>query len=131
MCRNMAHENACQLEKICYNSKCKTDKYQNGTFQTGFPQGPVLPPKIVLHLPPPRVNGDNVITSCVLIRTLHYRCLLFYFVRNTINKLLFSGIVGWRPRRPVVGAAISRPPYTFQLGRIISAPTNARHRLRL
>lgn len=63
----MAYDNSCTPKKTCYNNNCKTDKYQKGTFQAGFPQGPVYP-QIVLHLPPPRVNGDNAYTSCVFIR---------------------------------------------------------------
>ena len=36
-------------------------------FKQGFPKA-LSTPKIVLHLPPPRVNGDNVYTSCVFSR---------------------------------------------------------------
>jgi hypothetical protein len=34
-------------------------------------------PQNVLHLPPPRVNSDNVVTSSVNINAKHYRWLLF------------------------------------------------------
>ena len=70
MCRNAAYENACQLEKICYNSKCKADKYQNGTLNRVSPR-PCSTPKIVLHLPPPRVNSDNVINNYVYSSELY------------------------------------------------------------
>ena len=46
-------------------------------FKQGFPKA-LSTPKIVLHLPPPRVNGDNANTSCVFSNnTLSPVTLLF------------------------------------------------------
>ena len=42
---------------------------------------PCSTPKIVLHLPPPRVNSDNVITSCVLIKAITLSLLTLFVCR--------------------------------------------------
>ena len=63
--------------KLCYNSSCKTEYLKRYYQGAEFPQGFAPPPKYVLHLPPPRVNSDNVVTSSVNINAKHYRWLLF------------------------------------------------------
>lgn len=64
------------MEILCYNSKCKTDSINTVHFKQGFPKA-LFYPQNVLHLPPPRVNSDNVVTSSVNINAEHYRWLLF------------------------------------------------------
>nr|DAZ38161.1 MAG TPA: hypothetical protein [Caudoviricetes sp.] len=46
-------------------------------------------PQNVLHLPPPRVNSDNVVTSSVNINAEHYRWLLF-LISGKLKRVLID-----------------------------------------